>query len=200
MASKKDQAYQQLQDYQANAPGPYQSQYQGQIDSLMQSLNDRNFSYNYREDPTYQQYQRQYQRQAQRASENAQANAAAVSGGYGSSWATTAGESAYADAMSGLDNIVNSLYGQALNSYTDETNDMVAQLNQLMQAESNAQAQYQQELQNYYSNLDYYQTNYENEAAREQQQKSSNQNFWGTILGGVISLLPYAIQYLPLIL
>ena len=30
MASKKDQAYQQLQEYQAQAPGAYQSRYQSQ--------------------------------------------------------------------------------------------------------------------------------------------------------------------------
>ena len=79
MASKKDQAYQALQSYQAQAPGPYQSPYKAQIDSLMQNLGNRNFSYNYREDPTYQQYKRQYETTARRASENAQANAAAGS-------------------------------------------------------------------------------------------------------------------------
>ena len=50
MASKKEQAYQALQNYQAQAPGPYQSPYQSQIDSLMQNLGNRNFSYNYREE------------------------------------------------------------------------------------------------------------------------------------------------------
>ena len=102
--------------------------------------------------------------------------------------------------MSGLDNVVNNLYGQALNSYTDETNDMYTQLQNLMAAESNAQAQYNQELQNYYSNLNYYQTNYQNEANREQQNTSNWMNIGGQILGGLISLIPYAIQYLPMLL
>ena len=52
MASKKDQAYQQLQNYQANAPGAYQSQYQGQIDRLMNNLSNRKFNYNYQTYPT----------------------------------------------------------------------------------------------------------------------------------------------------
>ena len=200
MASKKDQAYQALQNYQAQAPAPYQSQYQSQIDSLMQNLNDRNFNYNYSTDPTYQQYKRLYETGARRASENAQANAAAVSGGYGSSWATTAGESAYADYMGGLDNVVNSLYTQALNSNTDDTNSMYSQLQNLMQAESQAQQQYNQNLSNYYNNLNYYQQQYQNEANREQQNTTNWMNVGGSLLGGLISLIPYAIQYLPLLL
>ena len=196
MASKKDQAYQALQNYQAQAPAPYQSQYQNQIDSLMQNLNDRNFNYNYSTDPTYQQYKRQYETGARRASENAQSTAAAVSGGYGSSWATTAGESAYADYMGGLDNVVNSLYTQALNSYTDETNSLYGQLQNLMQAESQAQQQYNQAVSNYYNNLNYYQTQYQNEANREQQNTTNWMNIGGTILGGLISLIPYALPLL----
>lgn len=197
MASKKEQAYQALQNYQAQAPGPYQSPYQSQINSLMQDLNNRHFVYNYREDPTYQQYKRQYESSAQRAGENAQANAAAVSGGFGSSWATTAGENAYANTMNGLDNVVNGLYAQALDSYTEESNDMYGQLQNLMQAESQAQQQYNQDVSNYYSGLDYYQNNYETEANREEQNTSSWLSVAGSILGGLISLIPYA---LPLIL
>ena len=197
MASKKEQAYQALQNYQAQAPGPYQSPYKAQIDSRMQNLGNRNFAYNYREDPTYQQYKRQYETTARRASENAQANAAAVSGGFGSSWATTAGEDAYANAMSGLDDVANGLYTQALNSYTDESNNMYTQLQNLMQAESQAQQQYNQSLSNYYNNLNYYQTQYQNEANRQQQNTNSWLNTAGSILGGLISLIPYA---LPLIL
>lgn len=200
MASKKDQAYQALQNYQSQAPGAYQSQYQNQIDNLMQQLKDRNFSYNYQNDPTYQQYKRQYESGARRASENAMANAAAVSGGYGSSWATTAGENAYADAMSGLDNVLNSLYSQALSSYTDESNDMYSQLQNLMTAESQAQQRYNQDVADYYNNLSYYQQQYQNEANREQQNTNTWMNIGGNILGGLISLIPYAIQYLPLLL
>ncbi len=191
--SRKSEAYQQLQSYQAQKPAAYQSQYQSQIDSLMNSMENRNFSYNYQTDPTYQQYKRSYEQSARRASENAQANAAATSGGYGSSWATTAGENAYADAMSGLDNVVNGLYSQALDSYTGETNDMYSQLQNLMQAESQAQRNYQQELANYYDNLSYYQQIYQNAANASAQNTNSWLGIAGSILGGLISLVPFLL-------
>lgn len=194
--SKKTDAYDALKNYQAQAPGPYQSKYQSQIDSLMQQMNNRKIGYNYQNDPTYQQYKRQYETSARRAGENAQANAAAVSGGYGSSWATTAGEDAYANAMSGLDDVANSLYGQALDSFVDEQNDMYTQLQNLMTAESQDQQRYNQELSNYYSNLNYYQQNYQNAANREQQNTNSWLSVGGNILGGLISLIPYVLPYI----
>lgn len=195
--SKADDIYKQLQDYQQNYnPGEYKSQYQGQIDSLMQQIGDRDFSYNYQTDPTYQAYKRQYEQNALRASENAQASAAAAAGGYGSSWATTAAEDAYAQAMGGLDSVANNLYSQALDSYTGETNDLYGQLQNLMQAENQDQQEHAQAVQDYYSNVNYLQQQYQNEKNREQQSTNSWLSFGGTLLGGLIQLVPYLLPLL----
>ena len=195
--SRSDDIYKQLQDYQQKYnPGQYQSQYQGQIDALMKELGNRDFDYNYQTDPTYQAYKRQYERNAARAAENAQANAAATSGGYGSSWATTAAEDAYAQTMSGLDNVANNLYGQALDTYTDETNDKYGILNNLMQAESQAQQKHAQAVQDYNSQVSYLNQQYEAQKNREQQNTNTWLTVGGGLLGGFIKLLPYLLPLL----
>ena len=46
-----------LEQWQASRPGAYQSQYQGQINDLLdQAMNQEKFSYNYTSDPLYRQY------------------------------------------------------------------------------------------------------------------------------------------------
>ena len=58
-----------LQQWQANRPAAYQSQYQGQIDSLLeQAGKQEKFSYNYAADPLYRQYAQAYRQNAHDAS------------------------------------------------------------------------------------------------------------------------------------
>lgn len=189
-------AQQQLEQFQSTRPESYSSPYQSQISSLTGQLSDRNFSYDYTQDPVYQQYRRSYEQKAQRAGENAQANAAVLGGGYGSSWAATAGANAYDYQMSGLDEVINRLYSQALSEYNDETDTMRSNLNSLLSAESNAQNAYQNQLSNWYDQLNYYQNQYESAAQREQSQANTWWTIGGNLLSAAISLLPYALALL----
>lgn len=91
----------------------YTEKYQGQIDSLMQQLLNRNkFSYNYLEDPLYQQYRDAYTREGTRAMQDTLGQSAARTGGY----LSTAGEVAAQ---------------QANNYYTAKIGDKVPELEQL---------------------------------------------------------------------
>lgn len=191
--SAKNQAYEQLQQFQQTKPGGYSSPYSGQISSLTNQLNNRVFDYNYNQDPDYQYYQSLYKQQAQRAGEHAQASAAALGGGYGSSWATTAGTDAYNAQMDGLGDVINGLYSRALGEYNDETTRLQNNLNSLYSAEQSAQNQYASQMSNWYGQQSYYQDQYD-EAVRQEEQQNQ---FWGdigsTILNVGVSLLPYVL-------
>jgi phage gpG-like protein len=78
----------------------YTSKYQDKIDSLMDSISKRKeFSYDFNTDPLYQQYKDQYTKLGKEASMNAAANASSLTGGYGNSYAVTAGEPAVSDPV-----------------------------------------------------------------------------------------------------
>ena len=63
-------------------------------------------------DTAYQQYKSQYAQKAKLANQNAQANASAMTGGYGSSYGTQAGQKAYAATMDDLDSVLDGLAAQ----------------------------------------------------------------------------------------
>ena len=82
-----------LEQYEKTKPADYRSKYQGQIKDVMGKLeNMGDFDYDPDADAAYQQYKNEYTRQAKLANQNAQANAAAMTGGYGSSYGTQAGQ------------------------------------------------------------------------------------------------------------
>lgn len=84
------------------------------------------FNYNQKEDPFYQQYAEMYQKNAKLGMENAMGQAAALTGGYGSSYAETAGQAMYNQVMSGLNDKALDLYNASLNAYNSYV-DLAAQ-------------------------------------------------------------------------
>lgn len=91
----------------------YTEKYQGKIDDLMDAILKRDpFSYNYLEDPLYQQYRDAYTREGERAMLNTMGQAAARTGGY----LSTAGQVAAQ---------------QANNYYTAKIGDKIPELEQL---------------------------------------------------------------------
>jgi hypothetical protein len=194
MASKATkQAKADLENYEAQKPADYVSRNQSQIDSLNNTLNNRSFDYNYTTDPSYQQYASQYRRQATKANENAQASASALTGGFANSYATTAGANAYQQQMSGLDNVISNLRAQALDEYNNETNDLNTQLEALERQESDDQARYNSDLDDYYDQLSYYQDQY---AAASQRDANKTSNVITAIGEAANFLLPLAFRLL----
>lgn len=189
-SSQKNQAYDDLMKFQQTKPGDYSSQYADEINSLMDQLNNRKFEYDYTQDPAYQYYQSLYKQQAQRAGEHAQATASALGGGYGNSWAATAGTSAY-DAQ--MDDVINGLYSQALNEYNDETAQLQGRLESLYGAEQNAQNEYAQKVNNWYNQQSYYQNRYDEAVRQEQQQNQLWGDIGNTILDVGVKVLPYLL-------
>lgn len=189
--SRLSNARSELERFEQTKPADYQSKYQGQIDNVMGKLDDLgDFDYDPASDTAYKQYKNEYTQKAKLANQNAQASASALTGGYGSSYGTQAGQKAYAATMSDLDNVLDGLTSQNRSEYNTKKSGLEQQLSGLQEAEQNDYSKYQNDLSNWYTNLNYRQNEYNN-AYAEKQQNTNN------ILNGLFSVLGFAAQILP---
>lgn len=195
-SSRVEQTRYNLDQLEANKPGDYESQYKNQIDGVQSKLNDMNqkgFSYDYTKDAAYQQYKNRYTRGAELASEDATAQAAARSGGYGNSWGTSSGQTAYQNTMNGLASVADSLYSQAYNEYNTKKSDLSNQLGTLQKQDELARQEWQTNVDKYYNDLSYAQNEYNSAVNAYQQERSSKRGFWGSVLAGAAMLLPWIL-------
>lgn len=119
---------QMLKEYETNRPADYTSSWQDQIDSLLGQITDRKpFQYDFASDALYQQYADNYQRMGKLAMQDTMGQAAALTGGYGNTYATTAGQQMYNQYMQDLNSIIPELQQNAYNMYADE-GDRLAQM------------------------------------------------------------------------
>ena len=110
--------------------------YKYQMDQTRQRVYDvlnRKFKYNAKESPLYTIMQQQYEREAERAAGRAYSSAVANTGGYGSSYATLAGEEARRQVMEGMDEAQYELYQAARQEFMDERQSAVDWYNQARQ-------------------------------------------------------------------
>ena len=150
------QAMNMLQNQQANKPGAYTSSYSDQISALMDKINNREkFEYDFNADPLYQQYKNQYTNLGKLAMEDTMGQAAMLSGGYGNSYATTAGNQAYQSYLNELNNVVPELYNAALNKYQIEGNELKDNLALLTDMDNIDYGRYRDNVSDYYTELDY---------------------------------------------
>ena len=109
----------------ARARSTERSNYASLADDAMEKLLNRDsFSYSTDSDPLYEQYKKQYSDSAESAMKDTMGRASALTGGYGNSYAQTAGNDAYNREMSKLDDIMPTLYEIAYERYKDEGNAM----------------------------------------------------------------------------
>lgn len=110
-----------LQSAVTTKPQAYQSRYSDQIASLYEQIMNRPaFSYNASRDPLFQQYRDQYIRDGQRAMQDSIGVSAALTGGYGNSWAATAGYQAYGEYLKALNDKLPELEKRAWDRYNAE--------------------------------------------------------------------------------
>ena len=124
-SAEADTAINNLKNY-----GNYTSNYENKINPLIdQYANRKPFTYDMNNDMLYQQYKDQYIQQGKQAMADTMGQAAALTGGYGSSYATTAGQQAYNQHLTELNNIIPQLYEMAYNRYQDEGNQLLNTIN-----------------------------------------------------------------------
>ena len=106
-------------------PQPYESQWQDTLDSLLdQIVNRPAFSYDYNQDPLYQNYKDSFSAKGKTAMQDTAAQAAMLTGGYGSSAATSAANNVYQEYMKELAGKIPELYQLAMDKYQLDANEL----------------------------------------------------------------------------
>lgn len=158
------QAKQMLDAQIAQKPGDYQSKYQDQIaDLLDRILNREDFTYDLNGDALYQQYKNQYVNLGQQAMMDTMGQAAAMTGGYGNSYAQSAGQQSYQGYLQQLNDRVPELYQLALDKYRMEGDEMYDQYALMSDAEKTDYDRYRDTLGDWYTERDYLQNRYDTE-------------------------------------
>ena len=99
-------------------PQAYVSGFDEQLRELYDQIAGRKaFRYDPAEDPAYQSYAKQYQRQGKLAMEDTMGKAAGLTGGYGSSYAQSAGQQAYESYLTKLQDVMPALQENAWQQY-----------------------------------------------------------------------------------
>ncbi|MHB1316182.1 MAG: LysM peptidoglycan-binding domain-containing protein [Christensenellales bacterium] len=168
-----------LAGYEQNKPGAYQSAYGDKIQSYLDNiLNREAFNYNFNADPMYQQYKNQYVNMGKMAMQDTMGNAAALSGGYGNSYASTAGNQAYQGYLTQMNNVIPELYDAAYARYQNEGNELYNKANMLQSLDQTDYGKYQDTVSNYYNDLNYYSGKYGNMSDDEYAKYQTDLNKW----------------------
>lgn len=143
-----------LQQQLAQKPGDYTSAWQSQLNDIIQKIQNREkFTYDLNGDALYQQYKDQYMTQGKLAMMDTMGQAAAMTGGYGNSYAQTAGQQAYQGYLQGLNDKVPELYQLALSKYNAEGDEMYNQASLLAGMEDQDYGRYRDTVSDYYTEL-----------------------------------------------
>ena len=154
-------AYNKLQALKAPT---YENQYETDLNNMYQQiLNRPGFKYDINQDALYQQYKDQYLQAGKTAMQDTIAQAASMTGGYGNSYAQTAGQQAYQNYLSELNNMVPTLANMAYERYQDEGNEMRSNYNMIKGRYDDTYDKYRDEVSDYQSERNFLQNNYENE-------------------------------------
>ena len=169
---RKNQAEQEEREWNANRPADYVSRNKDAMDSLTGQIGS-GFDWD-TGSKAYQQYRAQAQANAAASAENAQANAAMLAGGYGSSYADSVAKQGQQQAMSGIDNAVPGLRGQALSEYQNQQNDLLSALSGMANTEALDRSAYGSNFANH--------TAWQNFLANQSEQaRNENDNYWNNL-------------------
>ena len=131
----------------AAKPGEYTSKWQQQLDAAMDKiLNREAFSYNLNGDALYRQYKDRAVKNGRLAMMDTMGQAAAMTGGYGSSYAQSAGQQAYQKQMDTLTDQAAQLYDRARQDYDRQVQMDRDRYDILRQRENSSYNQYKQGL------------------------------------------------------
>ena len=154
--------------------------YSGQnwMNDIIDSIKSRpDFQYDLNGDALYQQYKDKYIQQGKMAMADTMGQAAAMTGGYGSSYASTAGNQAYQASLENLNDIVPQLYQMAYDKYNNETQDLYNQYGLASDQRNFEYGQWTDKASMLDSNRSYYQTNYNNERTYDRNVYDSDRTF-----------------------
>lgn len=173
-------AREQMKNQEANKVGDWTGGTYGQSlkDALDKIANREKFTYDLNGDALYQQYKNQYMQLGKLAMADTMGQASALTGGYGNSYASTAGNQAYQQYLSRLNDKVPDLYNLALQKYQmegDQLKDIYSMYNDQYNTEY---GQYRDQVADWRAEMDRLQQKYYNEADMDWSRFSSNRDYY----------------------
>lgn len=167
-----------LEQQMAQKPGAYQSQWQNSLNEAMNKiLNREKFNYDLNGDALYNQYKDRYVQQGKQAMQDTIGSASALTGGYGNSWAQSAGQQAYHGYLQGLNDKVPELYQMALDKYNMEGQDLLNQYGLLSDREGQDYGRYRDALSDYLTERNFLTDRYDTERNYDYGMFSDNRDF-----------------------
>ena len=146
-SAQVEQARQEAKASDEKKPGEYVSKWQQQLDAAMDKiLNREAFSYDLNGDALYRQYKDRAVKNGRLAMMDTMGQAAAMTGGYGSSYAQSAGQQAYQKQMDTLTDQAAQLYDRARQDYDRQGQMDRDRYDILRQRENSSYNQYKQGL------------------------------------------------------
>lgn len=145
-----------LKNKENSKPEAYVSKYGKELSSVLNSILNRDeFKYTLNADPLYKQYREQYIRNGERAMADTVGRVSALTGGYGSSYAVTAGSKSYNNELAKLNSVALDLYDRAYNVYKDKGDSLYSSLDALRNLDSDDYKKYRDTVSDYYNDRDY---------------------------------------------
>ena len=175
-------ALEQLNQMSQNQPGAYQDAYKQQMDQLMNNIMNRDpFQYDVTSDPVYQAMREQYMQGGQQAMMDTMGQAAALTGGYGSSYASTAGNQAYQQYLTKLNESIPELYDRARQAYDAEADRMMQQYNMLASADDRAYGRWNDEYGRWQNERNWLSDQYRDERDFDYNQWGDQRDYWTNV-------------------
>lgn len=158
-----------LEDLENSKPGDFSSRYDEQIQNIINTIQNRpQFDQGQVYDSDlYKQYREQYIQQGNKAMRDTMGNAAALTGGYGSTYATAAGQQAYDGYLSQLGDKTMDIFDRVYNQYLNEGQELYNQLGMYNQQDNIDYGRYRDTVGDYYNDLNYYSNRYNTEYAND---------------------------------
>lgn len=139
-----------------NGVPEYKSNYSDIVkQSLSELLNRKEYSYDAKSDEVFSKYKTMYTDAGKKAMQDTMGNAALLTGGYGNSYGTVAGQQAYNSYMKALSEKSAELEQQAYNRYRDEENSAYERLNTLLALEDRDYNRYRDTVSDYNDNREF---------------------------------------------
>ena len=172
-------AWNKVKELEGSKPADYVSKYGDQIQALLDKILNRDpFKYDFNADPMYQMYNDRYLQQGRMAMQDTMGDAAALTGGYGNSYAATAGQQAYQSYLQGLNDRIPGLRDFAYNAWLNEGDRIRSNLSTLQGLDESDYARYRDTVGDYKDELNYYYNRFGDMSDREYNRYLNDASAW----------------------
>ena len=172
-------AWNKVKYLEGSKPGDYVSKYGDQIQALLDKILNRDpFKYDFNADPMYKMYKDRYLQQGRMAMQDTMGDAAALTGGYGNSYAATAGQQAYQSYLQGLNDRIPGLRDFAYNAWLNEGDRIRSNLSTLQGLDESDYARYRDTVGDYKDELNYYYNRFGDMSDREYNRYLNDASAW----------------------